>query len=79
MKIRLKLYASLRKHLPGTEIGEEVILEVEQGTIIKDILLRFGIEETLAKIIYVNGIHQKLDYVLLENDLLVIFPPVGGG
>ena len=79
LKIRFKLYASLRKHLPRTEIGEEVNIDVEEGTSIRDILIRYGIEEHLAKIIFVNGLHQKLDYVLQESDLLVIFPPVGGG
>ncbi|MHA1551354.1 MAG: MoaD/ThiS family protein [Candidatus Heimdallarchaeaceae archaeon] len=79
MNIRLKLYASLRKHIPGTEIGEEVKIEVEQESTIMDILDRYKIEEKLAKIIFVNGVHKKVDYVLQENDLLVVFPPIGGG
>ena len=79
MNIRIKLYASLRKHLPGTEIGEEVIIEVVQGSTIKNIIDYLTIEENQVKIIFVNGIHKTLDYVLLENDLLVIFPPIGGG
>ncbi len=79
MNIRLKMYASLRKHLPGTEIGEEVKIEVEQDSTIMDILDRYTIEESLAKIIFVNGIHKTVEYVLEENDLLVIFPPIGGG
>ncbi len=79
MKIRLKLYASLRKYLPGTEIGEEVIIKVAQGSTIKDILSSFTIDENLAKIIFVNGVHKGLDHILQENDLLVVFPPIGGG
>jgi len=79
LNIRLKFYASLRKHLPGTEIGEEVVIEVIQGSTIKDVINSFSITEDLAKIIFINGIHKNLDYILEENDLLVIFPPVGGG
>ncbi|MCG3224664.1 MAG: MoaD/ThiS family protein [Candidatus Heimdallarchaeota archaeon] len=79
MKINLKLYATLRKYLPNTEIGEAVIIEVKQGSTIKDIIDKFTIKEELAKIIFVNGIHETLDYILQENDLLVIFPPIGGG
>ena len=79
MNIRLKFYASLRKHLPGTEIGEEVELEIKQGSTIKDVIDSFLITEDLVKIIFVNGIHKKLDHILQENDLLVIFPPIGGG
>lgn len=79
MQIRLKLYASLRKYLPGTEIGEEVKIEVNQESTIMDILNIYTIEESLTKIIFVNGVHKTVDYVLQENDLLVIFPPIGGG
>ena len=79
MNIRLKLYASLRKYLPGTEIGEEVKIEVNQESTIMDILNIYTIEESLAKIIFVNGVHKTADYILQENDLLVIFPPIGGG
>ncbi|MCG3221136.1 MAG: MoaD/ThiS family protein [Candidatus Heimdallarchaeota archaeon] len=79
MKIRIKLYASLRKYLPGTEIGEEVIIKVAQGSTIKEILSSFTIDEKLAKIIFVNGVHKRLDHILQENDLLVVFPPIGGG
>ncbi len=79
MKIRIKLYASLRKYLPGTEIGEEVIIKVAQGSTIKDILSSFTIDENLAKIIFVNGVHKGLDHILQVNYHLVVFPPIGGG
>ena len=79
LKIRLKLYATLRRHLPGTEIGEEVIVEISKESTIKDILEMYLIEESLAKIILVNGVHKTVDYFLQEDDLLVIFPPIGGG
>ena len=79
LKIRLKLYAYLRKYLPNTQLGEEIIMEVSKGTTVKDILDNFNIEKDQAKIIFVNRTHQTLDYELQNNDLLVIFPPVGGG
>jgi len=56
-----------------------VVIEVIQGSTIKDVINSFSITEDLAKIIFINGIHKNLDYILEENDLLVIFPPVGGG
>lgn len=79
MKIRLKLYASLRKYLPNAQLGEETIMEISKGTTVKNILDILNIEKEQAKIVFVNSTHQTLDYELQNNDLLVIFPPVGGG
>ncbi|MFX1534520.1 MAG: MoaD/ThiS family protein [Promethearchaeota archaeon] len=77
--IRVKLYATLRKYLPNTELGEEVPIEVPARATIEDVIDQLGIDLEEAKIILVNGIRKTLNDSLEENDLLVIFPPVGGG
>lgn len=80
MKVRVKLYATLREHAPkGSGIGEEFIIEVDDGTI-SGVLSALGISDELAKIIMVNGVRVlNTNTKLSENDLVVIFPPVGGG
>ncbi len=80
MKIRVKLYATLRAHAPkNTDIGEEFIIDVDDNSI-SGVLKNLGIEEELAKIVMVNGT-RVVNYgaSLEENDLVVVFPPVGGG
>ncbi|MFX0064951.1 MAG: MoaD/ThiS family protein [Candidatus Hermodarchaeota archaeon] len=77
--IRVKLYATLRRHLPNTELGEEVAIEVPERVTIEEVITQLGIDLEEAKIILVNGIRKTLNDILEENDLLVIFPPVGGG
>ncbi len=75
----MKLYATLSKYLPDTEFGEEEIIQVSEGKTIENVLEQLHIPKEDAKIIFVNRLHQTLDYELQNNDLLVIFPPVGGG
>ena len=79
MNINVKLYATLRKHLPDAKLGAKVPMEVKGKTTVEDVINKLGIEKEQAKIILVNGIHQDVSYKLQKGDLLVIFPPVGGG
>lgn len=80
MQIQVKLYATLRDYCPQRcEIGEAFSIDIERNTV-RAILEKLGIPEQLAKIVMVNG-NRVLDnsYKLSENDLVVIFPPIGGG
>ena len=80
MKVLVKLYATLRRYAPeGTEIGEpfEVLL---QGTTLNDLVSHLGFSMDQTKIVMVNGQRiVDMNHTLSDNDLIVIFPPVGGG
>jgi molybdopterin synthase sulfur carrier subunit len=80
MKVLVKLYATLRKFAPeGTEIGEpfEVVF---QGTTLDDFVKHLGFSTNQAKIVMVNGERiLDMNHTLADDDLVVIFPPVGGG
>ena len=80
MKVKVKLYATLREYAPkGTEIGE--VFEVDfPGSKVSDLIDTFGFEHDQAKIMIVNDNRiYELDYELSDGDLIVIFPPIGGG
>lgn len=80
MKVDVKLYATLKTYAPkDLEIGESFPLELEHGTI-REALEKIGIPMEKAKIIMINGIRVPgVDVTLKNGDLLVIFPPIGGG
>ena len=80
MRIGVKLYATLRQYAPeDTEIGGVFHVELEEGTL-GDLLSELGIAEEKAKIIMLNGVRvSSLNRNLEEGDIVVIFPPVGGG
>lgn len=74
MLIKVKLFATLRENRE-----KEMTMDLEKGSIPKDILERLNIPEHEAAIIFINGRGAKLDKVLEDNDTVSIFPPVGGG
>jgi len=80
MPIDIKLYATFRKFAPpGTGLGESFKLDLEKKTIF-DAIEFLNIPKEKGAIVMVNGIRiTDFNHVLLENDLLVIFPVLGGG
>jgi len=80
MHVNVKLYATLRQFAPpGTAIGESFRVELKQGTI-SEIISRLGFPSDQARIIFVNGIRTfDIEQELSDDDLVVFFPPVGGG
>jgi molybdopterin synthase sulfur carrier subunit len=80
MKVHVKLYATLREYAPpNTEIGSSFEVQLE-GNTIGELIGQLGFEIDRAKIVMVNGkrifdMSTNLD----EDDLVVIFPPIGGG
>ena len=74
MNIRVKLFATLREGR-----GKEVIIEASENARVYEILDSIKIDMKDVAILLVNGRDGKPDQELNENDLLSIFPPVGGG
>ncbi len=74
MNIRVKLFATLREGR-----GKEVIVEVPVDSKVHDILERIRIDLKDVAILLINGRDGKPEQGLSENDLLSIFPPIGGG
>ncbi len=79
MRINLSLYASLASHLPEKCTGNSCTLELPNGTSIRELLdqLNIGIDE--PKVMFVNGVHARLDDIVKDEDRLAIFPPIAGG
>lgn len=74
------LYATLRKYLPGAELGEALPVEVPEGTTLSQLLTEeLSLPSEQVKIVFVNGVSRKGDYVLAGGDRVAIFPPIGGG
>ncbi len=80
MQVDVKLYATLRRLAPrGLEVGEAFRVKFD-GNKVSDLLQSLNIKPDQAKIVMCNGVRiAGLDQELSEGDLVVIFPPVGGG
>ena len=74
MNITVKLFANLR-----TNNEKEMLMNLPEGSTPKDIIKQLGIQEKDAAIIMINGRSKDLNTIIVENDIVAIFPPVGGG
>lgn len=84
MKITFKLYANLTDYLPPqVRSANQMPLDVAEGTTIEKIIEPFGLPAKMVHLVLVNGYYvapeQRLSRVLVEGDVLAIWPPIAGG
>lgn len=72
--IEVRLFAGLRQ-------GRQKVYQMEKDDLstVKDIMDILHIQPKEVNILLVNGFHQKPDYVLKDEDIVSLFPAVGGG
>ncbi|RLB26341.1 MAG: thiamine biosynthesis protein ThiS [Deltaproteobacteria bacterium] len=79
MPIKVILSSTLRKYVPGYDPIKGLEMEVEEGTTLKDVMVRLKIPEKDIKIAMVNGVRVRLNKKLEGNERIGLFPAVGGG
>jgi sulfur-carrier protein len=79
MPLTVLLAATLRKYVPGYDAGTGYIMQIEDGTSVRDLAQRLFIPEQEVKLIMVNGVHADWDTMLKGDERVAYFPPVGGG
>jgi sulfur-carrier protein len=79
MKIELNLYASLAEYLPDRARGNPNIIELPEGTTIKQLIEQLRIPPDTPRIIFLNGVHAPVEALLNDGDRLGMFPPLAGG
>ena len=78
MKIEVKLYTILKKYGTG-KIGKDNDLTIQQSITLADLISYFKIPEGSVSLSIVNGIAEKKDYKLQEDDEIKFFSYIGGG
>ena len=83
MKIKFRLFATLRDYLPPDTAGGEVLVELPAGATVVDALARFAVPVALAHIVMINNRRVLRPDIatrrLEEGDELAVFPAIGGG
>jgi len=74
MQSTIKLFATLR-----TGRFEEKTVEFPPGTTVDGVIRELALPEKDVTLIFINGRHADLTTPLSQNDILALFPPVGGG
>jgi sulfur carrier protein ThiS len=79
MKVRVKLFGTLRQHFPGYNPEQGIDVEIPDGARVRDILAHLEISESQGGIVAVRGRIMNADDKLGEWDSMHIFQPVFGG
>ena len=79
MKIEVNLYATLKKYMKNETGGKSSVIALEDGICVKDVIQKLKVPADSVKLIFINGVHAKVDTTLKDGDRLGLFPPVGGG
>ena len=72
--VEVRLFAGLRQ-------GRQKVYQMEPGSIhtVHDIMDVLNIERKEVNILLVNGFHQKPETEVKDEDIVSLFPAVGGG
>ena len=74
MKVTIKLFAFFRESRFKIENRD-----LEKGTTVGNIVDVLGINREEIGVLMINSRHTTLETELSENDILAIFPVIGGG
>ena len=72
--IEVRLFAGLRQ-------GRQKIYQMESDSIknVQDIMDVLNIQRSEVNILLINGFHQKPETEVKDEDIVSLFPAVGGG
>jgi molybdopterin converting factor small subunit len=83
VKIRLKLFATLRDYLPAGSSSNEVELDVADGITVQGLIDLEMVPAKRVHLVLVNGYHLPPNAfgatTLGDGDAVAIWPPVAGG
>ncbi|MBM4332846.1 MAG: MoaD/ThiS family protein [Deltaproteobacteria bacterium] len=79
MRISVKLFATLGRHVSGAGAGIPLETEVPDGATVADLVNQLKLPGEEVKVAFVNGRTRPLDWLLHPEDEVGIFPPIGGG
>jgi molybdopterin converting factor small subunit len=72
--IEVRLFAGLRQ-------GRQKIYQMEPDSVknVQDIMDVLNIQRSEVNILLINGFHQKPETAVKDEDIVSLFPAVGGG
>ncbi|MBC7228316.1 MAG: MoaD/ThiS family protein [Thermoflexales bacterium] len=79
IRVKAKLFATLRRYYPELGIGEGIEVELPDGATVGQLIHRLGLPADHVRVVFINGIARDESHPLSDGDEVGIFPPVGGG
>jgi len=79
MRVRVRLYGTLRRDLPSDQLREGVDVEIAQGATAKDLLGLLGISDSRGIVVVVEGRVLAANEVIRAEATVNVFQAIGGG
>jgi sulfur carrier protein ThiS len=79
MPLKILLSSTLREYRPDYDPLKGLEVSVDGKSTIADLCAKINIPTEKIKVFMVNGKSASLDYILVGNERVALFPPVGGG
>ncbi len=83
MKVRLRLFASLKPFAPAGATAGEIDLDLPEGTTPQQVIEKLSLPPRITALVMIDGRHQTPEEVarraLLDGEVLAIAPPIAGG
>jgi len=79
IKVEVRVFATLRKYMPGYDIGEAKVIEISEGTTLEELRAQLKLPLDEVKVIMRNGIQSELEEKIEDGDRIAYIPAVGGG
>jgi molybdopterin converting factor small subunit len=79
MKIRVKLFASLRKYAPAGSAEGGLVVELPDGASVRDAIAQLGIPSEHARMIVSRNEQLEPGTPLQDGQEIDVFPPLAGG
>ena len=83
MKIKVKLFALLGRHLPAGASDNETVVDIAEGSTVHGVMGHLHLPPAVAHLVLLNGIYMQPEdrqsQPLAENDVVAIWPPIAGG
>lgn len=79
IRVKVKLFATLRRYYPDLGIGEGIEVELPDGATVGQLVRHLGLPNDHVRVVFINGIARDESHPLADGDEVGMFPPVGGG
>ncbi len=77
--VEVRLFASLRKYYPDLEVGEALVITLDDKAKLGSLLHELKVPKEEITVVLVNGKREEENYLLQDGDRMGLFSPIGGG
>ena len=79
MQVRVKLYGTLGKGVPGYDHQQGLAMAVDEGTTVADLMIRLGLPLKKIGMVSLDGRLAGREAILQPDMLVKVFHPIFGG